>query len=429
MNLARERFPELKELDLPPRGGLNEIRSLRFQSRRISTVDYSPAEDEVSKVVKEVLKNYPTSTLPVWLEQQRLPTRSEVRDYFPHISRTASPGLPWAEFKQTKGELLDDQSDLVIDMVLCRLKILMSIDLIEDDARVLLRSFMMDPIRLFIKDEPHSAEKIANQRYRLISSCSIVDEIIFGMICVGQNTQEISFNPFIPSKCGMGLITEEQTDQLFAYAEPWLDKATSSDVRGWDWSMKPWMFHLVVKTQIALTKGQSNPFYTRLINNITHCLTHSMFVTSCGRMFVLRAKGIMKSGFPITASWNSRVRYMCTVLAGSTAAMTMGDDCNEATDLTPEEFVTKYASLGLTVTGVLPADGQSFSFCSHTFTKKMCVPENPWKTYFNFLNNSPDDPTFLQAFKLGMRNHPRLNEFIEAHKEFVAVVKSKVGGD
>jgi hypothetical protein len=401
---------------MPPRGGAPEIQSLSFQSNRISPSS-PPCDKELDEVVSRVVQAYPTSTLPRWLVDGVVPSDEQVRGYFSHISGKASPGLPWAEFALSKKEILDKYSDMIVKLVQLRISLLTQSDVVESDPRILVKNFIKDPIRLCIKDEPHPIQKLIDGRYRLISSCSIVDEIIFGMVCGPQNEQEILFNALIPSKCGMGLTLDDQISDLWNYAEPWIDTATSSDVSGWDWCLDEWKMMLAVKSQILLTNGSDNKFYCRLLNNMAHCMMRSLFVTSSGRMFVLRAVGIMKSGFPITASWNSRIRCSLSYLVGSKACMTMGDDCNEATDLSPDELVARYASLGVRVTDVLPASGRSFSFCSHFFEDGKAIPENPWKPFFNLLNSDYNDPIYLSSFHTSMRNHPDYMAFVEAYHE------------
>lgn len=329
------------------------------------------------------------------------------------LMASASPGLPWIAFGTDKGAVIRDRLDDLIDMVLLRLHILTGFDFTaEDDPRALLKHFAMDPIRMFIKDEPHPMDKIKTGRLRIISSCSIVDEIIFNCFCYDQNRQEIDYHAHIPVKPGMGLSTPAQIAATYDYVSPWLKTLIGSDVSGWDWSYKPWMFDLCVEVQIRCMRMQGNEFFRRLITNAVHCLKHSVFATSCGRMFVLSNRGLMKSGYPPTASWNSRGRVALAYLCGATRAMAMGDDAVENTPLDPDQFKQLYAKYGFRVTDVAPSDGQTFSFCSHRFESRLrAVPENPWKGFYNFLNGPLTDVEFL-AFRAAYENHPRFAEFL-----------------
>lgn len=38
--------------------------------------------------------------------------------------------------------------------------------------------YLVDPVRFFVKNEPHSVDKVLNRRFRLISSFSVVDSIV-----------------------------------------------------------------------------------------------------------------------------------------------------------------------------------------------------------------------------------------------------------
>lgn len=332
---------------------------------------------------------------------------------------TASPGLPWVNLGSDKGAVIRDHLDSILDSVLLRLHLLTTYDYTgETDPRQLLRHFAMDPIRMFIKDEPHPMEKISSGRLRIISSCSIVDEIVFNCFCYEQNRQEIDFHRRLPVKPGMGLSTPEQISAIFDYVKPWLGELTGSDVSGWDWSYKPWMFDMCVQVQIRCMGMENNEFFKKLIANAVHCLKHSMFVSSSGRMFVLSNRGLMKSGYPPTASWNSRGRVGLAYLCGATRVMAMGDDAVENTALSPDEFKEVYAKYGFKVTDVVPSNGQTFSFCSHTFhSRTQAIPDNPWKGFHNFLNGPMSD-TEMIAFRAAYENHPRFEEFIAFGRKF-----------
>jgi hypothetical protein len=414
--MARERFPKLNDLSLPPRGGDPEIQSLSFQSSRISG-SIAPPGEVLRDLVVKVCEDYPVSTLPKWLLESRLPTVDEVKCYFAKVSPTASPGIPWAEFSKSKSELLDKYGDMIAKMVILRIGLLTKVRITSEDPIRLVKDFLMDPIRLFVKDEPHPIQKIIDGRFRLISSCSIVDEIIFGMVCGNQNQQEILFNRVIPSKCGMGLTTDDQISDLWNYVKPWIHAATSSDVSGWDWCLDEWKMNLGVETQITLTGGVNNPFYCLLLRNMVHCMCRSVFTTTCGRMFVLKHVGIMKSGFPITASWNSRIRCCLSYLIGSSNCMTMGDDCNEDTILSHDEIVARYKQIGVRVTDVVPPNGRSVSFCSHSISKDGAIPENPWKPYFNLLCNEYNNPNYLDSFKIAVGKHPLYDYLMKVYHE------------
>lgn len=59
-----------------------------------------------------------------------------------------------------------------------------------------------DPIRLFIKPEPHKEKKLVEGRYRLISSVSVVDQIIDHMLFGEMNQKMIQKWHSIPNKAG-----------------------------------------------------------------------------------------------------------------------------------------------------------------------------------------------------------------------------------
>jgi hypothetical protein len=94
-----------------------------------------------------------------------------------------------------------------------------------------------DPVRLFIKEEPHSIAKCEKKRWRLISSVSIVDKLVEYVLFKIQNQKEIDNWRDIPSSPGFGF-SQELVELLDSEVRGELlkGKLRSSDVLGFDFS-------------------------------------------------------------------------------------------------------------------------------------------------------------------------------------------------
>jgi len=412
----------IESLKFPPRGGYHEYKSLAFQTSRIIDGEI-PQPIELEKVVDWSVSAYPKSDCPLFMKEGRLPTRMEIRDHFVYVKRDASPGLPWHELGSTKGDILDTMSERVIDLVLERIKLLTCEPTINCGPVELVVGGYCDPVRVFIKNEPHPIEKIETGRLRLISSVSIVDELIYSLVFRDQMMLETSMWEHIPSKCGMGLATDDQHIAIWNSVKDWISEAESDDVSGWDWCLKEWMFVMCAKSHMRSCgiNVYRDSFSRRLVSSLIYCLCRSVFSTSDGKMYVVNGVvGIMKSGLPITAYFNSKIRAMLAVFAGATKVISMGDDCvhNGKHDLA--RFYTKY---GLRRTAVVPANGVSFNFCSHLFSNGVGVPESAIKAFVNLLHN-PTDIAYRYQFSQEYRKLPNLSNFLSCYDAAINLAKA-----
>jgi len=419
---AREFFPELNGFAYPPRGGRHELDSLKFQANRIPNI---PPPIDLIRSKKADLRKwwmsaYPLHVVPLFIKERRVPSAKEIMDEFSELNKSSSPGLPMAELRTplcaaTKGSIVEEHHQILVEMVQERFRKLMKVDLkMSNLSEVeLVEGFFVDPVRLFIKNEPHPEQKILDKRYRLISSLSIVDEIVHSLVFRSQIDLDILCWKSVPSKTGMGLANKEQEDAIFAYVESWINEARSSDVSGWDWSVLEWLFDLAKEMMIELSDMSCDPFYITLLDNIFYCISRSVFSTSDGAMYITKILGIMLSGMPMTAFLNSRMRCIVAKLAGATKMMSMGDDCVD----NAREF-DNYKTMGFRITDTFEPDGKSIHFCSHIITKEGSVPETYGKTFTSLMNKSQQSQLYehLQSFKAEFRNHSLLQSMLDYHK-------------
>lgn len=244
------------------------------------------------------------------------------------MNRDASPGVPWSNIARDNGTLLRSHESFVLSVVANRLATLCTTDCTNYSAEELVQLGYVDPIRVFVKQEPHSAKKLAEGRYRLIMSVSVIDQIIERLLFTELNQAEIGQWDRLPVKPGMGLSLTEQQESIGACLSSF-DRCMSSDISGWDWSVSGDELLMDAHRRIhcaGLHPDDDHP-YVRAVLNRVHCLSLSVISFSDGSMVAQALPGVQKSGSYNTSSTNSWVRVAVAWLAGANHVVAMGDDC------------------------------------------------------------------------------------------------------
>lgn len=247
-----------------------------------------------------------------------------------------------------------------------------------------------DPVRLFVKQEPHTLKKMTEGRYRLISSVSLVDQLVERMLFGNQNKIEAQLWDTIPSKPGMGLSTKDQHSKIWnnVHFGHWVKPAAEADISGFDWSVQDWELWADCTMRIQL--GGFDGLLKMATINRFHCLMNSVFQLSNGELFSQDLPGLMKSGSYCTSSTNSRIRCLMAELIGSPWCIAMGDDSVEG--YVPDAK-DKYFALGHVCKDYVPCetnpDGslKSFNFCSHWVSRDRTWLTSWPKTLFRFLSS------------------------------------------
>lgn len=365
----------------------------------------------LAKATNRILKEYPKTRTPQgfrtgklnhdvlvkridWIIDHDMPTKSK-------------PGVPYSMLGSTNKDILPENRTMIQDLVIDRLKRLAVADLSEHSAVELVQQGYCDPVRTFVKDEPHSTRKIQQQRHRLIFAVSAVDQILERLLTSDQNKKEIANWMSIPSAPGLGF-DDQSLDLLYKMI---LEKSSSgnlaeADVTGWDWSVQEW--ELLHEAHMRSQLGSHNKLVTKLIHNRFLCVSRSVYAMPSGRLLVLRRPGVQLSGTYCTSSTNSRLRVLVAYLIGAGFAYAMGDDSCEGY---VEDATEKYAKLGHPLKMYVRRQDE-FEFCSLLFTPKGAWPVDGTKTLFRILEQKHITPELLQQFRNDMRNSPRLEEFL-----------------
>lgn len=340
----------------------------------------------------------------------------------------STPGVPYCRLGSTNGQVLESHSEYVREMVAERFVRVVEAGetLFSMSAEELVRAGLRDPVRLFIKDEPHTLEKIERGKLRLISGVSLVDQFWERKLSGLQNSAEIANWETCPSKPGIGL----DDDGLRSLAKQ-IEKEevdTETDVSGWDWSVQEWELEDDAECRRILAGATSESLFAFLMRAQAYCVAHSVFCLPTGELVSQEEGGVQLSGSYNTSSTNSRMRGLVSLnarllkagpggnlpglvekgrLVGRVGVIAMGDDSVEKGFGGIKEALE---SMGHKVKMVKMNESLSgTSFCSHKWREDgLAEPETAIKTVFRFLSHppgSPDYPAWYAQLAWVLRNH------------------------
>lgn len=283
------------------------------------------------------------------------------------------------------------------------LEVLLSLSPVE-----LVQRGFCDPVKIFIKTEPHTAAKIASGKLRIISNVSIVDQLVERLLFSRQNKAEIANWEVCPSKPGMGLHDAGMAIiwEIVQVACRTFGLLAETDVSGWDWSVPAWLLKLDMECRILLC--DATPQVAHLMRFRAHAICNKVFALSDGSLIAQTVPGIQASGSYNTSSTNSRMRVLLAWLGGCLWAIAMGDDNIETVVPGIREWyermgfkVKDYKTFGL---------GAAFEFCSTRFSSPIGVPVQWLRTVYRYVSHSPPslsaNPEFRAQLADDLRHHP-----------------------
>lgn len=331
-----------------------------------------------------------------------------------YLKKEASPGVPCAITAVRNDTLLEKLGERFNDLVLDRIELMMKCDLVElekMDRRERIDLGLLDPVRVFVKNEPHKREKVETGRVRLIMSVSLIDKMIEMLLSRHLCKLEIQNWKTIPSKPGIGFTEEDCASVYSDVANSGLEMSYS-DIQGWDWGVKAWQI-LDEAESILLLAKQQNSLYQHLIRVKALLETSSVFQFSDGLLVAPDYDGIVCSGKLRTSRGNSWMRVRIADLIGSKKIIAAGDDAVEHTVPNAKE---KYLSYGIRCKAYEPVVDQ-FEFCSRIYHAHGSHAINKEKMVMNILHN--ENETFFQynmtmlALANELSTHPEYTKILE----------------
>ncbi len=313
------------------------------------------------------------------------------------------------DLASTNSELINKYGTLLYDLVDARVESIIKLNAFDRPMREYVSQGYTDPIRIFIKAEPHKLKKMNLKRYRIISSVSVIDQVIDRFLYGEQCESEVMHWNITPSKAGTGLSTDEQQQQLYRILKALHPQLVTSDVSGWDWNFKAWQFWAeYIRTLMVWGYDFEYAYDCAYAPNFanmtpavklawfrTQFLSYNYFGLSDGTLLTHGPPGIQKSGSLKTLSSNSSQRSLLALLVFGEDANAMGDDAIEAwhrSSFDPDLFTAEYLTWGFILTDVKLVKGdEPLDFCSHLLYSDRAVPANQAKMTFKYLHSHLKD--------------------------------------
>lgn len=415
----------------PARGPQAELDSMRYQAGR--TKPHPPIDpQQLRRAVEEAVKHYPTSRCAL----KDITNVHYQANIIGGINPCSGPGFPLGHLFKENKHLLENQAAFryIIDMAVWRIKKIAELGpdrirhMLEADPTWAVKMQLADPYRTFGKDEATKLSKVVVKRWRLIFSMSIVDQLVERLLFTPQDRKEISMWPFIPSKSGMGLGTD-QVALLLRYAEE-RGITVGCDAEGWDWNVANDLIVADAEARILLNTAK-DPLWESAVRGVTVLHAHRLLMLSDGRIFRREHIGGQASGRKITSSGNGRARFIIDVLAAQhfgyqPASMTQGDD--DCTRIPEWVSLEEYETFVRGIAGIQLTDLQRSStelhFCSQVMKRgpageALCIPERPLKQFVTFVKHrkDPDRDQAARSIEENFRDLPSKEVWFDALRQ------------
>lgn len=256
-----------------------------------------------------------------------------------------------------------------------------------------------DPIKVFIKREPHKTRKLQEGRLRLISAVSMVDTMI----------DRILFREFFawlkdvkswPCFYGYTPVVGGYRTPRKMFAKR---KVLSTDKQCWDWTVQEWVLMAIyhfIRLKAIFADDEDEKIWTRLaLKRFQALYRHAVFQFADGHKIAQKQWGIQKSGCYGTLAFNSLGQWFLELYADpdfgrNTPSMFVGDDVIRSLPrMDLEEYRKKLQDGGCIVKDLeVSGEDESFEFCGFTYHRDR-MPTPAYRQKHNFL---------LAHCKLGM---------------------------
>lgn len=338
------------------------------------------------------------------------------------VNRDSKPGVPWTKLASDNELFIESHLPLIKRTVIDRLHLFVDTPIEEIRAlspQQLVEQGFCDPVRVFVKGEPHSTRKVEQERWRLISAISLCDQLVERLLCNDQNKLEIAEYETNPSAPGLGLSDDQQLAAFYVRVMRIAGggEFAEADVTGWDWSVQEW--ELAEEAEFRIELGSMNPVAAQCMRARFICVANSVYALPDGSLVELLFAGVQLSGCFNTSSTNSRLRVFVAYLAGAMWAIAMGDDCVEDA---VEQAREKYSALGHPLKMYVKKQ-TNFEFCSNIFSSEGAWPVDGTKTLYNLLEQKNITPELIYQFTAEMRNHPRREEYLASARRVMRAGK------
>ena len=271
-----------------------------------------------------------------------------------------------------------------------------------------------DPIKLFIKPEPHKVKKALEGAWRMISSVSIIDNLLI-WVAYGSYFRNVIANwNKVPAKAGW-------TPQRGGYK--WItrlfDETHCADKSSWDWTVHDYIMDILYDHYDDLAQNSAPEWLPGLWN---HLFKNNVFENH-GHIFRLRTKGVMKSGIMGTIFFNcdgqlvihilSLLRTYTYKVARSKAddIATLGDDTVQ--DAESDAYFEQLGKTGIILKQIDRYTKGVVEFAGHVMRPNSSIPAYRSKHLYTLLHLEPESAAeTLESYQFLYTFEPRMLSLI-----------------
>lgn len=278
-----------------------------------------------------------------------------------------------------------------------------------------------DPIKVFIKREPHKLDKIATGRYRLISAVSLVDtmvdRVLFGRLCrkilstVGETPCLIGWSPL---RGGYHLLIEKFRGRT----------TRGLDKTAWDWTVSKWVLDATLAVLLELMDGAEPVVVDLARRRWKQLFSDAIFQFSDESQVKQPGWGVMKSGCYLTIVINSIGQMLYHALAlkrlhlpyDSLRFVTIGDDVTVEDFAEFDQYERIIKHYGALLKPSEPT--RHLQFAGFNFQvengREECWPEYWQKHLYNVSHSQKLPAEALLPYLVLYANEPNFGEYVRS---------------
>lgn len=292
--MRTEYLDKASEMFWPFFGENAELKSLAYHAGLRSTLSecLPPSDQECQFLITSMKRKL---SFLSWKIRPDLFSRDHFMEVISGVDNNSSPGYPHCLMYPNNGQLLGfDGSDYKQERL----------DLLYESSMAYVSGALpADPIRLFIKPEPTSRSKMEDERYRLISSVSIKERVVDGMLFGEFNNRVVETWPESPIKIGWSPVGGGW--KMMSYIPQ-----HAADRSSWDWTVPGWLLQLCLDVRVALCENMDQEWFRVASLRYKDLFLSPWFITSGGLWLKQKEPGVQKSGCFNTIVDNSMMQLL-----------------------------------------------------------------------------------------------------------------------
>lgn len=232
-----------------------------------------------------------------------------------------------------------------------------------------------DPIKLFIKQEPHKVAKLREGRLRLISAISLVDQIVDRVLFGGLQEAALSNVGRTPCMIGWSPVSGGGYRAMVSRLP---GRVLCADKSAWDWTVVGWMTDLLLDLIILLAEPGWSGWETAARTRFAVLFDDALFQFADGQQVQQQVRGVMKSGWFLTilgnSVWQLMLHFIVQRQRGSdpfcSVPYAMGDDTVQEVPAGLEDYLDHLGKLCL----LKPKVSEIVEFCGFEMSSRGVWP-------------------------------------------------------